>query len=116
MNIFNIENDFIMQYYSVGYIGVIMLLGVYIVILIYLYLKTLFNLEKYFTYENGMLLFITTYYLICSFYTGNILNAISTILPLSFVMGYHLSIMNKKEKEDFEYFIGFKTSTKILKN
>mgnify|MGYP002293239788 CR=1 FL=1 len=52
MNIFNIENDFIMQYYSVGYIGVIMLLGVYVVILIYLYLKTLFNLEKYFTYEN----------------------------------------------------------------
>ena len=38
MNIFNIENDFIMQYYSVGYIGVIMLLGVYVVILIYLYL------------------------------------------------------------------------------
>lgn len=114
MNIFNIENDFIMQYYSVGYIGVIMLLGVYVVILIYLYLKTLFNLEKYFTYENGMLLFITTYYLICSFYTGNILNAISTILPLSFVMGYHLSIMNKKEKEDFEYFIGFKTSTKNI--
>ena len=114
MNIFNIENDFIMQYYSVGYIGVILLLGVYVVILVYLYLKTLFNLEKYFTYENGMLLFITTYYLICSFYTGNILNAISTILPLSFVMGYHLSIMNKKEKEDFEYFIGFKTSTKNI--
>ena len=98
MNIFNIENDFIMQYYSVGYIGVILLLGVYVVILVYLYLKTLFNLEKYFTYENGMLLFITTYYLICSFYTGNILNAISTILPLSFVMGYHLSIMNKKKR------------------
>lgn len=112
MNIFNIENDFIMQYYSVGIIGTFLLIGVYIIIILFISFKTLFNLRRYFTLENGLLLFSEIYFLICSFFTGNILNSISTIIPLSFVLGYHISIVNKKEKKEYEYVIGFKTSLK----
>lgn len=112
MNIFNIENDFIMQYYSVGIIGTSLLIGVYILIILFISFKTLFNLRRYFTLENGLLLFSEIYFLICSFFTGNILNSISTIIPLSFVLGYHISIVNKKEKKEYEYVIGFKTSLK----
>ena len=110
MNIFNIENDFIMQYYSLGIIGTLLTLGVYVFILLYLYLKTLFNLRKYFNFENGILLFSETYFFVCAFFTGNILNSISLIIPISFVLGYHLTLINKKEKIDYEYVLGFKTT------
>lgn len=116
MNIFNIENDFIMQYYSIGILGCILFLGVYVFLLVYMYFKTLFNLKRYFTYENGVLLFASTYFLICSIFTGNILNAISTIIPISFVLGYHLSIMNKKNNKNYEYVLGFKTNLDSKEN
>ncbi len=117
MNIFNIESDYVMQYYALGILGVILILGVNIVILMYMGFKTIFNMKKYFKYENLMLIFSIFYFLVSSYFTGNILNATSTIIPISFVIGYALSNINKKSlKEDYEYFLGFKTSTKSMED
>ena len=91
INIFNIESDYVMQYYALGIIGVILLLGVNIVLILFMGFKMLFNLKRYFTLENILLLFSISYYLLASFFTGNILNAISTIIPVSLVIGFALS-------------------------
>ncbi len=113
MHIFNIESDYVMQYYALGILGVIILLGVNIFLLMLMGFKCLFNLKRYFNYENMMLLFSIAYFLLSTYFTGNILNAISTIIPISLVIGYLLSKLYKKEKrEDNEYYLGFKTSTK----
>ena len=112
MNVFNIESDFVAQYYSIGVLGSIIILGVYILLLLYSYFKSLFNLKKHFNYINCMFLFILTYFLITAYCTGNILNSISCIIPYSFILGYYLSLLNKKEKTEYEYILGFKTSTK----
>jgi len=115
INIFNIEQDYVMQYYAIGIIGCILLLGVNILIILYIYFKTLFNLKRYFTFENLMLMFSSTYFLISTYFTGNVLNSISCIIPISFVLGYALFNINKKEnKEEYEYYLGFKTTTKNI--
>ena len=113
MHIFNIESDYVMQYYALGILGVIILLGVNVFLLILMGFKCLFNLKRYFNYENMLLLFSILYFLLSTYFTGNILNAISTIIPISLVIGYLLSRLYKEEKmEDNEYYLGFKVTTK----
>ena len=112
INIFNIESDYTMQYYSLGIIGLILVLGVNIFILIYMYFKTLFNLKRYLTYNNIMLIFSISYVLLSAYFTGNILNAISCNIPISFGLGYALGEINKKNENTYEYYLGLKTTTK----
>ena len=113
INIFNIESDYVMQYYAIGIIGVILVLGVNIILVIYSYFKMLFNLKRYFNFENLMLLFSVTYFLACSYFTGNILNSISCIIPISFVLGYFIRLLkNYDKKDEYEYYLGFKTTLK----
>lgn len=112
INIFNIENDYIMQYYSLGLIGLFILLGVNIVILIWSYLKVLFNLRKYLTYKNVILIASVTFTLACSYFTGNILNSISTIIPISFMVGILINELKVKNNKEYEYYMGFKTTNK----
>lgn len=118
INIFNIESDYIMQYYSIGIIGCILILGVNILLLVYMYFKTLFNLKRYFTFENIMIMFTSTYFLATTYFTGNVLNSISGIIPISFVIGYNLSRINNMNKTKKipknEYYLGFKTTTKSM--
>ena len=115
MNIFNIESDYTMQYYAIGIIGVILILGVNIGILLWAYFKILFNLYRYLNYKNCMLLISGTFVLVISYFSGNILNAISCIIPISFVMGIIINELSIKEKCDYESYLGFKTTTKNKK-
>lgn len=111
INIFNIEKDYVMQYYSLGIIGAILVLGVYIVLTLYMFFKMLFNLKRYFNYENIILLFSIAYFLLSAYFTGNVLNAISSIIPISFVIGFLISYLKSQDKKtDYEYYLGFKTS------
>ncbi len=114
INIFNIESDYVMQYYSLGIIGLILVLGINICLLIYMYFKTLFNLKRYFNFTNIMLIFSLSYVLLSSYFTGNILNAISCNIPINFVLGYTLYTINKKSKQSNEYYLGLKTTTKTM--
>lgn len=96
INIFNIEQDFVMQYYSIGIIGSILFLGLYFVLWFYSAFKILNNLEGKFNYLNIMLLLGTGFFLVAAYYSGNILNAISTIIPISFILGILVNEVNKK--------------------
>ena len=112
INIFNIESDYVMQYYSAGIIGCIFILGIYFIIIIYLYLKILFNLKRYFNFSNLIILYTISLFLTSAYFTGNILNSISCIIPISFVLGYFLFSLKNKMNSESEYYLGLKTTTK----
>lgn len=112
INIFNIENDYVMQYYSIGIIGSILTLGVNILLVLFCYFKVLFNLNRYLNYKNVMLLGGITFSLACSYFTGNILNSISCIIPISLLVGLLINELKYKDKLEYEYYLGLKTTTK----
>ena len=112
MNIFNIEKDYVMQHYSLGIVGLLLITLINIYLLIYIYFKVLFRLDKYFKFDIIMLLFTCSYFMITAYFTGNILNSLSTLIPISFVLGYLLSRIKKDKLTANEYYLGFKTSTK----
>lgn len=76
-NIFNIEKDFIMQYYSTGIIGVILFFGPYFIILAFYFIKILLNKFKnvnilnFICYVSILMIFAVSYY------SGNLLNSLS---------------------------------------
>ena len=109
MNIFNIEIDYVMQYYAVGMLGLLFTVAIYIIIIIYLYFKILFNLKRYFQFDNLIPFFAITMFLTSAYFTGNILNSISCIIPISFVLGYFLNSF-KYNMVDDEYYLGLKTT------
>ena len=80
-NAFNIERDFIVQYYSMGIIGVILLLGPYITILI----KSIYKFYK----QNkinllNIISIFTIIFIICiSIYSGNLFNSLSFTIYFS---------------------------------
>lgn len=85
MNIFNIEKDYIMQYYSLGIIGTILLIGPYFLIVIIALIRILKT--KQFNYKNLTLISSVSVFLFSAYFSGNILNGLGCIIPLSFVSG-----------------------------
>lgn len=112
-NIQNIEQDYIMQYYSVGILGLIVLVGVYVFTYIYLIIKILFNLEKKFNYRNLMLLLSLGFVFCIAYFTGNLFNALSFIIPCSFMLGVAFNEITIKEKNG--KILGFNVSNKDIK-
>ena len=91
-NIFNIEKDFIMQYYSLGIIGLILFIGPYFIILLYCLIKYLLNKN---ISEFTILMGIT----ICmifgiSYYSGNLLNSLS--FTIYFTIPFTIVLENEK--------------------
>lgn len=87
-NIFNIEKDFVVQYYALGIIGLLLLIFPYIGLLFY-YLYSVFkHKEQYFNPLN-IISFITIAFLLCiSYYSGNLLNSLSFTIYFSIL--FHL--------------------------
>ena len=81
-NIFNIEKDFIMQYYSLGIIGLILVFGPYFVILGYCFIRLLKRMVQNIDYA---ILIGTTICMIfaISYYSGNLLNSLSFTIYFS---------------------------------
>lgn len=87
MNIFNIERDYIMQYYSLGIIGTILLIGPYFAIVIICLIKVLKDYQTKFNFKNLLLLSSVSILLFSAYFSGNILNGPGCIIPLSFICG-----------------------------
>ena len=112
INIQNIEQDYVMQYYSLGIIGCIFIIGLYILLYIYLLLKVFVNMENNLNFSNSMLLMGIGMVLVSAYFSGNLFNSISIIIPLCTLFGVSINEVNKKlKKEEYEYVLGFKTST-----
>ena len=76
-NIFNIEKDFVMQYYSLGIVGLIIIFIPYFTILICYVIKKIIDKFKKVNLLN-MLSFVTICMVFCiSYYSGNLLNSLS---------------------------------------
>ena len=87
-NVVNLEQDFLVQYYAFGIIGMIILLIVYPLILLY----TLFKLFKEFNFNNFINILLIVIFIFCSYLTGNILNSMSMIIVFSVLSSYVLCL------------------------
>lgn len=92
-NIFNIERDFIVQYYALGIIGLILVfLPYFIIISLYLY-KVIKSKLKCLTIEN-LLAFISIILIFAiSYFSGNLLNSLSFTIYFT-LLYYFLIKMN----------------------
>lgn len=87
MNIFNIERDYVMQYYSLGIIGTIIMLGPYFLVIIISVIKILKDFKNKFNFKNITLLSSVSIILFSAYFSGNILNGLGCIIPISFICG-----------------------------
>lgn len=87
IHVCNIERDYVMQYYSVGILGMLLFISFYFIIFIKMVFKIFVNLDNKFNYLNIMLLCGIFINLIVAYLTGNILNALSSTIPLTIVLG-----------------------------
>lgn len=85
-NIHNIEMDFICQYYSFGIIGSIILLGIYLIMLIF----NVINLLKNFNFINFINLTANLLFCFCAYLTGNIICSMTMIIVYSFLCSYFI--------------------------
>lgn len=100
ISVCNIERDYVMQYYSVGILGLVIFIGVYFIIYIKMLFKVFINLDTKFNYLNIMLLSGIGINLIVAYLSGNILNALSSTIPLTICLGiaYNEIRVNKPGK------------------
>lgn len=100
ISVCNIERDYVMQYYSVGILGLVIFIGFYFIIYIKMLFKLFINLDKKFNYLNIMLLSGIGINLIVAYLSGNILNALSSTIPLTICLGiaYNEIRVNKSGK------------------
>ena len=95
-NIFNIEKDFIMQYYSIGIIGLILFVLPYFLIIGYAMFKYISNHFKNIN-RYSLLAFITAFMLFAiSYYSGNLLNALGFTIYFAVIFAL---ILNTNELE-----------------
>lgn len=90
-NIFNIEKDFIMQYYSLGIIGLVIVFLPYFILLFYYGFNCCKNKFKQINLIN-ILSFTTICMIFCvSYYSGNLLNSLS--FTIYFTILYNLLLI-----------------------
>ncbi len=92
-NIHNLERDFVMQYYSFGIIGSIILLSIYLIMLI----LNIISLFRNFNFINAINLIANILFCFCACLTGNILCSMTMIIIYSFLSNY---MINKDVKLD----------------
>lgn len=84
-NIFNIEKDFVMQYYSLGIIGLILIFLPYFIILIYWIVKVLSNKLKNLDFFEVIAFITICMIFFVAYYSGNLLNSLGVGVYLSLI-------------------------------
>ena len=100
ISICNVERDYVMHYYSIGIFGIIIFLGMYFFFYIVSLFKIFLNIESKFSFLNIMFSLAIGLELLLCYFSGNMLNAISCIMPLSFVIAvfYNETRLKKTNK------------------
>lgn len=89
-NVFNIEKDFVVQYYALGIIGMLLVLAPYFILLGIFAYKIIKEKFKNLNVVN-LLGFITVLFLFCiAYFTGNLLNSLS--FTIYFALCFYLFI------------------------
>lgn len=99
-SIFNLERDFLYQYYSLGIIGVILFLGPYVGILIVIMALMLIKFKKRGNILNCSLVLGVGLSLFLAYYSGNVMDNLGITIVMGFVLGILLKINFKKNEDD----------------
>lgn len=93
-NIFNIEKDFVMQYYSLGILGLILVFAPYFIIILCWAIKMFHSKFKKLELFCSIT-FITVCMIFCiAYYSGNLLNSLGFVIYLSVII--HTLILTSK--------------------
>lgn len=85
-NIFNLERDFTSQIYSLGWIGMLLFVGPFVVILLYGVVKWLKNKQAR-TYLVSSMLVSIAFMLFAAYYSGNVMDFLTASFILAFIEG-----------------------------
>ena len=86
-NIYNLERDFISQYYSIGILGILLLIGPYIILSLLSIIKMFMSFKEKFTLFNALSVCGILFLLGVSYYSGNVLDSLTVMIILSFILG-----------------------------
>ena len=86
--VFNLERDFIYQFYSIGIFGVIIFLMPYIICILFAIIHMLLNYKNKFNFLNCTLIIGIGVILCISYYSGNTLENLGITIPLGIMCGY----------------------------
>lgn len=95
-HIYNLEKDFLYQYYSVGIVGTILLLGPYILIIAGMILLMLWKFKERVTLFNCSLVLGAGLSSFFAYYSGNVMENLGITIVFGFVLGYLLCVNIKK--------------------
>lgn len=86
-NIFDLEKDFVSHYYTLGLVGLILLLMPYIIITAICGIKILMNYQKHFTSKNIFYIIGIGITLFAAYFSGNVMDGLIVTIILGFVIG-----------------------------
>lgn len=96
-NVFKLEQDFLYQCYSMGFIGAGLLMGPYIALLLYSMIDMLRHFkEKANLFNCALVLGLGLTYFV-AFYSGNTMESLGVTITIGFVQGYLLKKLAIKE-------------------
>lgn len=87
-NIFNIERDFVLQYYTIGIVGVILFIVIPFIILTAI--AGIYMLKKYksfLTVENMLMVLVIASIIGIAYFSGNVIDSLIITIYLSFIIG-----------------------------
>lgn len=96
-NIYNLEKDFVYQYYSMGLIGAILLVGPYIIALLIVMISMLLCFKKRMTFLNLSLVLGCGLTCCLAYYSGNTLESLGVSIVIGVVYGYLLKVNYRRE-------------------
>lgn len=98
-NIFNIERDFILQYYTIGIIGLIIFIIIPFVIPVFVMgLYILKRFKNLMTEQNMLLIVSILLILAIAYFSGNIIDSLIITIYLSFIIGVLFNNIFEKEE------------------
>lgn len=92
-NIYNLERDFLYQYYSMGIFGVILFLGPYIAILLLVMGLMLLKFKNNFNVENCALVLGLGLSMCGAYYSGNVMESLGITIIMGAMCGYLLKVI-----------------------
>lgn len=102
-HIFPLERDFMSQYYSLGIIGAILFLGIYVLALLYAVFNWIKNKADR-SFKQTMLIISMTFIIVAAFYSGNVMDFLFATIIMAFILGYLLQIINvHKHSSKYEF-------------
>lgn len=93
LNMMDLERDYFYQYYLFGIIGVILLIGPYFAILMYIFVKALKHFRANFNYETCMCLMGLLLGLLIAYYSGHVFGWVSPMMWLAVLSSLVLYIV-----------------------